>query len=149
MPPPYGFHLSAPALWLSQICEGAWRTPALGHLIGEWAVYFKSNIQFIFLYTKKSYFLLLLGAPALECARHLAGCFILSVRINYHARCLAHSRGGAPNRGVGRVFHKKYLIHICVHQKVIFPSPIRCPNPGVCQSPGAVIYSDCQNKLPC
>ena len=55
-------------------------------------------IQFIFVYTKKSYFLLLLGAPALECDRHLAGCFILSVRINYLARCLSHSSTWAPNR---------------------------------------------------
>ena len=52
VPPPYGIHLSAPALWLSQICEGAWRTPALGHLIGEWAVYFKSNVQLVFVYIK-------------------------------------------------------------------------------------------------
>ena len=29
---------------------------------------------------------------------HVAGCFILTVRMKHPARCLAHFRAGAPNR---------------------------------------------------
>ena len=78
---------------------GAWRTPGVGHLIGELVGYFTRNFQFIFVYSNKSFFLLLLGAPALWCDSHRAQLFILTVRINYRAMCLTHFRVVTTNRG--------------------------------------------------
>ena len=79
-------------------------------------MYFKSNVQIVFVYTKNSYFILLLGAPALKGLRHMARCFILSVGINHRARCLSHFRAGAPNRGVG-VYLKSNVKLVFVYTK--------------------------------
>ena len=46
----------------------------------------------------------LLGVAGLEGARHLAWYFILTVRINHLAWCLAPSRPPTPNRGTNKPF---------------------------------------------
>ena len=48
-------------------------------------VYLKSNVKLVFVYTKKSYFILLLGAPALKLLMHLARCFILTFGIKFQS----------------------------------------------------------------
>ena len=54
--------------------------------------------------SEKCLLFFLLGVAGLECARHLARWFILTVRIKYHARCLTHSRVATPNRGTNMPF---------------------------------------------
>ena len=54
----------------------------------------------------------LLGVAGLEGARHLAWYFILTVRINHLARCLAHSSAGAPNRGTNKPFVTERNAHL-------------------------------------
>ena len=54
--------------------------------------------------SEKYLVLFLLGVATLECLRHQARWFILTVRIKYHARCLRHSRVATPNRGTNIPF---------------------------------------------
>ena len=102
----------------------------------------------VLLLPKKGIFVPLLGVATLECVRHVARYLILTVRINHRARWLSHPRPGAPNR------RRKYEIVVYTNTNwkclVKYPtnSPIRCPTPGVWQSPGTVVYFDSQNKSP-
>ena len=54
--------------------------------------------------SEKCLLFFLLGVAGLECARHLARWFILTVRIKYYARCLAHSSPPTPIRGTNKPF---------------------------------------------
>ena len=55
-------------------------------------------------YKRNTWLFFLLGVAGLEGARHLARWFILTVRIKYHARCLAPSRPATPNRKNNQAF---------------------------------------------
>ena len=64
----------------------------------------------------------LLGVAGLEGARHLAWYFILTVRINHLARCLAPSRPATPNRKNSQVFlsYSKFVF-LSVTKAYLFP----------------------------
>ena len=55
-------------------------------------------------YKTNAWSFFLLGVATLECVRHQARWFILTVRIIYRATCLTHSRVATPNRGTNMPF---------------------------------------------
>ena len=55
-------------------------------------------------YGKNACLFFLLGVAGLECVRHQARWFILTVRINHRAMCLSHLIPATPNRNKNKHF---------------------------------------------
>ena len=71
-------------------------------------------------YWRNACLFFLLSVAALECVRHQARWFILTVRIKYHAWCLRHSRVATPNRKNHQAFVQQSKFVFLVFKKGIF-----------------------------
>ena len=124
---------------------GACHPPALGHLIEEGNMIFWCKQIWIGYYFWNTLPTSLLDAPALECNRRLARCFILTLRMKHLAWCLAHSSAGAPNIGTNKPFVTERNTHLEYKRNawLFFLLGVAALE-WLRHLAGMVVYSDCQ-----